>query len=127
MQYELNIVPRYLLPDSEIGGLSWSAKRTLEKAISLTSGRSGIYKIYQNDRLLYIGESGNLRDRFLEHRQCVNRFNVPGPITVKYAYFTGPKLNRVQIQNDLINYYRNRKGHRITNIREIEEERAGVH
>ena len=76
MQYELNIDPRYLLPDSEIGGLSWSAKRTLEKAISLTGCRSGIYRIYQND---------------------------------------------------LINYYRNRKGHRITNIREIEEERAGVH
>ena len=76
MQYELNIDPRYLLPDSEIGGLSWSAKRTLEKAISLTGGRSGIYRIYQND---------------------------------------------------LINYYRNRKGHRITNIRELEEERAGVH
>jgi len=76
MQYELNIDPRYLLPDSEIGGLSWSAKRTLEKAISHTGGRSGIYRIYQND---------------------------------------------------LINYYRNRKGHRITNIRELEEERAGVH
>jgi len=76
MQYELNIDPRYLAPDSEIGGLSWSAPRTLEKAISLTSGRSGIYRIYQND---------------------------------------------------LIKYDRNRKGHRITNIREFEEEPVGVH
>jgi len=76
MQYELNIDPRYLLPDSEIGGLSWSAKRTLEKAISLTSGGSGTYRIYQND---------------------------------------------------LINYYRNRKGHHITNIRELDEEPVDVH
>lgn len=127
MQYELNIDPRYLIPDSEIGGLSWSAPRTLDKAISLTSGRSGVYKVYQRGRLLYIGESGDLRDRFMDHRLCVHRFNVPGPITVRYAYFSGTKSNRVQIQDDLITYYRNRKGHRITNIRELEEELASVY
>ena len=53
MQYELNIDPRYLLTESEIGGLSWSAKQTLEKAISLTGGRSGTYRIYQKDLINY--------------------------------------------------------------------------
>jgi 8-amino-7-oxononanoate synthase len=87
-----------------------------------TSARSGIYKIYQKGSLLYIGETGNLRNRLMKHALNIRRFNAPGPFTVKYAYFSGSKSDRVRIQNDIINYYRNRKGFNITNISEIEEE-----
>jgi predicted GIY-YIG superfamily endonuclease len=122
MRYELNINRRYLLPDSEIGGLTYSSQRSLPNAIRIAGVKSGIYKIYQKGSLIYIGETGNLRKRLMQHHLCVHRFNAPGPITVKYAYFSGSKSNRVRIQNDIINYYRNRKGFNITNIREIEEE-----
>lgn len=122
MQYELNIDRRYLTFDSEIGNLTYSSPRSLPRAIRMVGTRSGIYRIYQKNRLLYIGETGNLRKRFMQHHLCIRRFNAPGPITVKYAYFSGSKADRVRIQNDIINYYRNRKGFNITNIQEIEEE-----
>lgn len=128
MHYELNMDAWNYAPGGpiekeikEIGDLTWSRSRTITNALRLARG-SGIYKIYQNDRLLYIGETGSLRDRFMKHRQCVIRFKVPGRITVRYARFTGPKTRRVEIQNLLINYYRNRKGFNITNVRELEEE-----
>lgn len=122
MQYALNIDRRYLVFDSEIGDLTYSSPRTLLRAIRLASERSGIYRIYQKGRLLYIGETGNLRKRFMQHQLCIRRFNAPGPITVKYAYFSGSKADRVRIQNDIIKYYRTRRGFNITNILEIEEE-----
>jgi hypothetical protein len=129
MRYNLNIDQQNFGSgfeiEGEIGGLTWSKARALNHAIRLARG-PGIYKIYKNGDLLYIGETGSLRNRFMKHRQCVVRFAVPGAFTVKYASFTGPATNRVRVQNNVIDYYRNRKGFNITNIREIEEEFAGV-
>jgi hypothetical protein len=128
MRYDLNLDLRPFAPDLEmeweIGGLTWSPARSLNDAIRLARG-SGLYKIFKNGDLLYIGETGDLRDRFMNHRQCVVRFDVPGTFTVKYASFTGSKASRLRVQNNLIEYYRNRKGFNITNIREIEEELTG--
>jgi excinuclease UvrABC nuclease subunit len=63
---------------------------------------SGVYAIYRENQWIYIGESGNVRDRLLEHirRQenpCIVRSN---PTHFAYELVAAPY--RVQRQDQLI-------------------------
>lgn len=62
---------------------------------------SGVYALYRVERLIYIGESGNIRDRLVDHlngdNDCITREN-PG----LFSYELHPAPQRVLRQNLLI-------------------------
>jgi excinuclease UvrABC nuclease subunit len=63
---------------------------------------SGVYAIYRQGHWIYIGESGSIRDRLLEHirrqeNQCIVQSN-----PTHFAYELVAAAYRVQRQNELI-------------------------
>jgi hypothetical protein len=62
---------------------------------------SGVYGLYSNQTWIYIGESGNIQERLLQHRggdnECINRWNPPS-----FSYELVSANLRVARQNQLI-------------------------
>ena len=63
--------------------------------------RSGVYALYNSQTWIYIGESGNVRERLLQHlggdNECISRWNPP---TFSYELVSADQ--RVARQNHLI-------------------------
>jgi excinuclease UvrABC nuclease subunit len=72
-----------------------------ESIIANASTLSGVYALYRENQWIYIGESGNIRDRLLEHRRRQENPCIVRSMPTHFAYEL-VAVNRVARQNALI-------------------------
>ena len=117
---DLNFRPEYETAVED--ELSWRSPFLLRDTASRAPGYGGVYKIYKNKALIYIGKASNLRKRLLQHLWCLTHFGIPAGTTysVKTARIDNSR-SRAAEERRLIDWHRQRNP-QLANIQEFEQE-----
>jgi len=92
--------------------LRYKRRRPLTQA-RLAPPARGLYRIFRHGRLVYVGESGNLRKRLMQHLWCLTHFKiVPAAYQFSYALMprSTPKTRR-GAERDVIKTHRSKLAH----------------